>query len=77
MSGKLFRINSRIGHSQNDWLEKESEKTGISKSGLMQMALEQYIASKEAIAGMNNMSDIYDELAQIRKQLKVIQEKEE
>lgn len=70
MADKLFRINSRIGIKQNEWLEKESAISGISKSSLMQMALEQYINQKEAVSAMNNISDLYERLDSIEKSLK-------
>ncbi|MCA9767121.1 MAG: hypothetical protein KC455_11975 [Carnobacterium sp.] len=70
MADKLFRINSRIGIKQNEWLEKESAISGISKSSLMQMALEQYINQKEAVSAMNNMSDLHERLDSIEKSLK-------
>ena len=77
MTEKLFRINSRIGKTQNEWLEQESQKTGISKSALMQMALEQYISQKDAISAMNNMTDLYNKLDGIEQELKDIRAKNE
>lgn len=77
MGEKLFRINSRIGKVQNEWLEKESEKTGISKSGIMQLALEQYISQKEAVAAMNNMTELYTKLETIEKELRDIKKNEQ
>lgn len=77
MTEKLFRINSRIGKTQNEWLDQESQKTGISKSALMQMALEQYISQKDAISAMNNMTDLYNKLDGIEQELKDIRAKNE
>lgn len=73
----LFRVNARISTSQNDWLDNESEKTGISKSGLVQLAVEQYITQKEAIMAMNNMHDMYTKLEEIQEELKEVKKKQE
>lgn len=70
----MFRINTRIGQKQNKWLDRESEETGISKSGLMAMALDQYIQQKDAVEAMNNMHDLYNKLADIEKELKLVRE---
>lgn len=70
----MFRINTRIGQKQNKWLDKESEETGISKSGLVAMALEQYIQQKEVVDAMNNMQDLYNKLEDIENELKHVRE---
>lgn len=45
----MVRINARIGKTLNDWLDVESAKTGVPKSTLIHLALEQYINQKEAL----------------------------
>lgn len=40
---ETVRINSRLGRNENEWLDSESKRTGISKSSLIQMAVESYI----------------------------------
>lgn len=70
----LFRINARIGQKQNQWLDRESSETGISKSGLLSMALDQYIQQKDAVEAMNNMHDLYNKLADIENELKHVRE---
>lgn len=70
----MFRINTRIGQKQNKWLDRESAETGISKSGLVAMALDQYIQQKDAVEAMNNMHDLYNKLADIENELKLVRE---
>lgn len=72
MAEKLVRVNSRIGAKQNAWLDKESEETGISKSSLMQMALENYIGQKDAVSAMNNMSAMYEKVTSLESELREI-----
>lgn len=40
------RVNCRIGATENAWLDAESKRTGISKSSLVQMAVEAYIIDR-------------------------------
>lgn len=40
------RVNCRIGVTENAWLDAESKRTGISKSSLVQMAVEAYIIDR-------------------------------
>ena len=74
LESTMFRINTRIGQKQNKWLDRESEETGISKSGLVAMALEQYIQQKDAVEAMSNMHDLYNKLADIENELKHVRE---
>lgn len=43
---QAVRVNSRIGIVENEWLNAESKRTGISKSSLIQMAVEAYIIDR-------------------------------
>jgi hypothetical protein len=67
---KLQRVNSRLGYTQNKWLDEESARTGISKSSLIQMAVEQYIAQKQALNAMYDMESIIDKLEGVETLLK-------
>lgn len=62
---KLQRVNARLGYTQNKWLDEESERTGISKSSLIQMAVEQYIAQKQALNAMYDMTALVEKLENI------------
>ena len=61
----LQRVNSRLGYTQNRWLDEESARTGISKSSLIQMAVEQYISQKQALNAMYDMAALVDKLENI------------
>lgn len=67
---KLQRVNSRLGYTQNKWLDEESGRTGISKSSLIQMAVEQYIAQKQALNAMYDVSEMVEKLDNIEKALR-------
>lgn len=69
------RINARIGHTQNAWLDAESAKTGISKSGLVQLAVEQYISQKQALDLMSEgFPMMLEKMDEIQKKLEKMQE---
>ena len=48
MAVEMVRINTRVSKKMNDWLEKEMADTGVPKSTLIYLALEQYVQQKEA-----------------------------
>ena len=51
---ETVRINSRIGKTHNDWLDNYSRETGISKSSLVMMAVDDWITKKESIEQTKN-----------------------
>ena len=51
---ETVRINSRIGKTHNDWLDNYSRETGISKSSLVMMAVDDWITKKESIQQTKN-----------------------
>ena len=51
---ETVRINSRIGKTHNDWLDDYSKETGISKSSLIMMAVDDWITKKESIKQTKN-----------------------
>lgn len=69
----LQRVNSRLGYTQNAWLDDESKRTGISKSSLIQIAVEQYISQKQALNAMNDMTSLVGKLEFLETEIKKIQ----
>lgn len=66
----LQRVNARLGYTQNAWLDEESKRTGISKSSLIQLAVEQYISQKQALNAMGDMSVMIRKLETIESEIK-------
>lgn len=58
----LVRVNTRIGEHHNEWLDKESARTGVSKSGLIQLAIDSYKMQNEAIHTLDEMVKKIDNL---------------
>ena len=58
----LVRVNTRIGVHHNDWLDKESARTGVSKSGLIQLAIDSYKMQNEVLYTLDQMVQKIDNL---------------
>lgn len=53
-----FRINVRVSAELNDWLDKESKETGISKTSIVAFATEQYRQQKNTTVSMPEMIEL-------------------
>ena len=72
MTDNLFRLNVRVSKENNDYLEKKSRETGISKSALVQIAVEQYRQQHEAVQDMNKMEIYVDQLEKIQQEVSAL-----
>jgi len=61
-----FRVNARISKKINDWLDKKSAETGISKSALIYLALENYVQQQET---MDTMALLLQKLEDLDKKI--------
>jgi predicted DNA-binding protein len=59
---EMVRVNTRISKKLNDWLDKQSAETGVPKSTLIHLALENYVQQKEAMDTMGLLLHKLDEL---------------
>ena len=66
----LVRVNTRISSDLNDWLDRESAKTGLSKSSIMMIATENYRREKDAFLMMADIGQLVDKLDDIEKAVK-------
>lgn len=70
---EMVRVNTRISAVINEWLDKESEITGVPKSTLIHMALETYMQQKKSVEVMQmttvSLSEIADRITKIERQL--------
>lgn len=62
---EMFRLNTRVSVQANEWLDRESEKTGIPKSVLVLMAVEQFIQQREVMSKMADMGQIVEALERL------------
>lgn len=61
---KLVRVNTRLGVKHNEFLDKESAETGISKSALIQLAVDQYMLQRQTITSLGQIMSKMDEIEQ-------------
>lgn len=62
LMAKTERVNIRVSSEIKDWYCKLSDKTGISMSSLMAMALSEYIDQKKSIQAMGTLGQMYNEM---------------
>lgn len=57
MDRSPVRINTKISARANDWLDKKSKEMALSKSALVNIALENYIKESEVVHGLPRLFD--------------------
>lgn len=62
MADNTFRINTRISKKMNEWLDNKTAETGIPKSTLISLALENYVQQQETMSTMGLMLKKLEEM---------------
>lgn len=84
----MVRVNARVSTDVNKWLDEYSQNSGVSKSTIVYMALEQFKTTKQATDGFKDMTalaeqinssmDSYEkQLKDLKKELKEIKKRNE
>lgn len=63
----MVRVNTRISHKANAWLDEQSFESGVPKSTLILLAIENYMREKEAMAMMADMGQLVAAIEQLEK----------
>jgi len=70
---EMMRVNTRISITINDWLDEQSDITGVPKSTIIHMALEQYMQTKRSVEALHASSgalkDLFEKVDSIEKKL--------
>lgn len=61
-----MRINVTVSDRVNDYFEIKKAETGISKSSLIAMALNEYIDQREGLASLNDLQKVLSQLEDIK-----------
>lgn len=61
-----MRVNINVADSINEWFAIKSRETGISKSALMAMALNEYIDQKDSIKAMTRVDYFINQIDEIK-----------
>lgn len=68
----MMRLNTRITTDINDWLESRSDKTGIPKSTLILLALEDYIKQHETQEQRNYLKELEKDMEEFKKKIELM-----
>lgn len=72
-SREMVRVNTRVSAEVNDFLDERSKKTGVPKSAIIHIALEQYIMQLRSVDALQlsqgTLRDLYQKVEQIQRQL--------
>lgn len=70
---EMVRVNTRISAELNDWLDDKSKKSGVPKSAIIHMALEQYVTQTRSVEALQlsqgTLRDLFAKVEQIEKKL--------
>jgi len=66
---EMVRVNTRVSAKVNEWLDEYSEATGMPKSTIIFLAIEQYKRDLEALSSMQNMTAIVEKIDKLQFQL--------
>lgn len=64
---EMVRVNTRISKPVNEWLDKRSEETGVPKSTLIFLAIENFKKENDVLEMMGDMSSIMQKLDEVQK----------
>jgi predicted DNA-binding protein len=64
---EMVRVNTRVSKQMNEWLDKLSVETGMAKSTIIFLALENYKREQQAMGAMADMSSIIEKLDEVQR----------
>lgn len=66
MAAEMVRINTRISKTVNDFLDAKSEESGVPKSTLIYLALEQYMTQQKTLEVLPHMQAWMEQLERLQ-----------
>lgn len=66
---EMIRVNTRISKKLNDWLDEQSDETGIPKSTFVMLALENYYQQRTASEQLNALGVLVEKLEALDKKI--------
>jgi len=66
---EMIRVGTRIRKDLNDWLDQQSEETGLPKSTQIMMAIENYQQQKVAKGQITELGELISKLEGLSKQI--------
>lgn len=68
---QMVRVNTRVSTTSNEWMDNYSLETGLPKSTIIMMAIENFIKEKEVMEGMADMGQIVRKLEELEKKIEI------
>lgn len=65
----MARVNVVVADELNDWLAKRSKEMHVTKTALVNLALEQYMQSYKVISQTDGINDLVKKMQDIEKAL--------
>jgi hypothetical protein len=66
MPAEMIRLNTRVSKTVNDFLDAKSEESGVPKSTLIYLALEQYMAQQNTLQMLPHMQAWMNQLERLQ-----------
>ena len=66
---EMVRVGTRIRKDLNDWLDQQSEETGLPKSTQIMMAIENYQQQKMAKGQLTELAELIEKLEELAKKV--------
>lgn len=67
-TAEMVRVNTRISKEINEWLDERSANTGVPKSTLIYLALEQYMQHQKAATMLPLVQQLVNDVKQLQEQ---------
>ena len=64
---EMVRVNTRIRKDLNDWLDQQSEETGLPKSTQVMLAIEMYQQQKMAKGQLTDLAILIEKMEELAK----------
>ena len=66
----MVRVNTRISKNLNDWLDEQTEETGLPKSTQIMLAIENYQQQKQAKGQLTELSILIEKMQGLTEKIK-------
>jgi len=66
---EMVRVNTRVRKDLNDWLDEQTEVTGIPKSTQIMFAIEMYQQQKQAKGQLTELAELIEKLEELAKKV--------
>lgn len=67
---EMVRVNTKISKKMSDWLEYQVEETGLTKSAIIFLALEQYMLQREAVSKVPEYLQLIERMEKLQDKVK-------